>query len=199
MAYTLQMGREGMTERVGMVVRSEGELEEKLSGYVAGKEEVEGVYRGQGKKNHEEGMRLFSSDADLQETVGKWIENGKYEKLLELWVRGVEVEWGRMYGERKPRRMSLPTYPFAREHYWIEAGVGSGEWDRGGERESVLHPLVHRNTSDLREQRYSTTLTGEEFFLADHEVAGKRWEKQKVLPAAGVPGNGASSDRAGLA
>ena len=28
MAYTLQMGREGMTERFGMVVRSVGELEE---------------------------------------------------------------------------------------------------------------------------------------------------------------------------
>ena len=49
MAYTLQMGREGMGERAGMVVRSVGELEEKLSGYVAGKEELEGVYRGQGK------------------------------------------------------------------------------------------------------------------------------------------------------
>ena len=90
-----RVGREGMAERVGMVVRSVAELEEKLSGYVAGKEEVEGVYRGQGKTNHEEGMRLFSSDEDLQETVGKWIESGKYEKLLELWVRGVEVEWGR--------------------------------------------------------------------------------------------------------
>src|ERR1051326_946463 len=172
-----------MTERVGMVVRSMSKLEEKLSAYVAGKENLEGVYRG-GKRNHEEGMGLFSSDTDLQETVRKWIESGKYEKLLELWVRGVEVEWGRMYGERKPRRMSLPTYPFAREHYWIEGRAESGKSDRGGERESVLHPLVHRNTSDLSEQRYSTTLTGEEFFLAGHEVAGKDGEKQKVLPAA---------------
>ena len=49
MAYTLQMGREGMTERVGMVVRSVGELEEKLSVW-AGKEELEGVYRGTGEE-----------------------------------------------------------------------------------------------------------------------------------------------------
>ena len=188
MAYTLQVGREGMGERVGMVVRSVAELEEKLSGYVAGKEEVEGVYRGQGKTNHQEGMRLFSSDADLQEMVGKWIESGKYEKLLELWVRGVEVEWGRMYGERKPRRISLPTYPFARERYWIEAGEGRGKGEvgerRGVEAVAVLHPLVQRNTSDLKEQRYSTRLTGEEFFLAGHEVAVNGSGKQKVLPAA---------------
>src|SRR5579864_3415403 len=185
--YTLQVGREAMEERFGMVVKSVAELKEKLTGYVAGKGKVEGAYRGQ-KTNNEEGMRLFSSDEDLQETVRKWMERGKYGKVLELWVRGVEVEWGRMYGERKPRRMSLPTYPFAREHYWIEGGVGKGKWNRGtgmgtGTGE-VLHPLVHRNTSDLREQRYSTRLTGEEFFLADHEVAGKGSGKEKVLPAA---------------
>src|SRR5579864_9564516 len=186
--YTLQVGREAMEERFGMVVKSVAELKEKLTGYVAGKGKVEGVYRGQGKRSRDEGMRLFSSDEDLQETVRKWMERGKYGKVLELWVRGVEVEWGRMYGERKTRRMSLPTYPFAREHYWIEGGVGKGKWNRGtgmgtGTGE-VLHPLIHRNTSDLREQRYSTRLTGEEFFLADHEVAGKGSGKEKVLPAA---------------
>jgi len=81
-----------------MVVRSVGELEEKLQGIVAGKEEVEGVYRAQGKKNTSEGMRLFSSDEDMQEAVGKWMEKGKYGKLLGLWVRGAEVEWGGCMG-----------------------------------------------------------------------------------------------------
>ena len=88
----------------------------------------------------------------------------------------------------KPRRMSLPTYPFARERYWIEAGEGRGKGERGAERKgveavAVLHPLVQRNTSDLKEQRYSTRLTGEEFFLAEHEVAVNGSGKQRVLPA----------------
>ena len=30
--------------------------------------------------------------------------------------------------------------------------------------DKVLHPLLHRNTSDLSEQRYSSMFTGEEFF-----------------------------------
>src|SRR5436190_1503955 len=47
----------------------------------------------------------------------------------------------------------------------------------GAAAASVLHPLLQRNTSDLSEQRYSSTLTGDEFFLADHRVKG-----QKVLP-----------------
>src|SRR5207302_10578248 len=102
---------------------------------------------------------------------------------------GAELEWVRLYGERKPRRMSLPTYPFARERYWIEAGEGRGKRERGAERRvieavAVLHPLVQRNTSDLKEQRYSTSLTGEEFFLAGHEVAVNGSGKRKVMPAA---------------
>src|SRR6267154_550487 len=47
---------------------------------------------------------------------------------------------------------------------------------------SVLHPLVHRNTSDLSEQRYSSTFTGEEFFLTDHQVRAEGHTGQKVLP-----------------
>ncbi|HEX8619041.1 MAG TPA: hypothetical protein VF911_15765, partial [Thermoanaerobaculia bacterium] len=31
---------------------------------------------------------------------------------------------------------------------------------------AVIHPLLHRNTSDLDGQRYASTLTGDEFFLA---------------------------------
>src|SRR6267154_2035512 len=48
---------------------------------------------------------------------------------------------------------------------------------------SVLHPLVHRNTSDLNEQRYSSTFTGEEFFLTDHQVKAEGQAARKVLPA----------------
>jgi len=55
MAYTLQVGREGMGERVGMVVRSVGELEEKLAGYVAGKEEVRGSIARRGRKTTTKG------------------------------------------------------------------------------------------------------------------------------------------------
>src|ERR1700733_2869018 len=39
---------------------------------------------------------------------------------------------------------------------------------------SVLHPLLHRNTSDLSVQRFSTRLSGEEFYLRDHVVSGAR-------------------------
>src|SRR5262249_5070807 len=46
---------------------------------------------------------------------------GKFGKLLDLWVKGLAFDWSGLYGETRPRRLSLPTYPFARERYWLPA------------------------------------------------------------------------------
>ena len=152
---------------------------EKLEEYVAGKQGIEDVYQGQVKGN-KEFLSLFSNDADLQQAVERWISNRKVAKLLELWVKGLEVDWSKLYGESRPQRMRLPAYPFARERYWIEtAAVGKQAAVNGAATATaVLHPLLHSNTSDLREQSYSVTFSGEEFFLKDHQV-----EDHRVLPA----------------
>src|SRR5579864_4366000 len=182
MGYTLQVGREGMEERVGMVVSTVEELKAKLAGYVeGGKEEMEGVYEGQVKRNRE-ALSLFSRDADLQQTVEKWLAKKKFSKLLELWVNGLEVEWSKLYGEEKPQRMSLPTYPFARERYWIDTTNAYGTVNGNATASAVLHPLLHHNTSDLSEQRYTSSFTGEEFFLKDHQVSMSGNTVQKVFP-----------------
>ena len=47
MAYTLQVGREAMDERLGFVVSSVEQLAEKLEAYVAGEQGIEDVYQGQ--------------------------------------------------------------------------------------------------------------------------------------------------------
>lgn len=39
-----------------------------------------------------------------------------------VWSRGVEIDWNSLYPGGVPRRVALPTYPFARQRYWIEAG-----------------------------------------------------------------------------
>jgi polyketide synthase PksN len=170
MAYTLQVGREAMEERLCFAVGSVGQLVEKLQAYVAGDVDIEDAYYGEVRRNRE-ALSLFSAD-DLQQTVDRWIANGQLAKLAELWARGMDLDWTRLYREAIPRRISLPTYPFAKERYWIDVAAS-----RQGPTAAVLHPLLHGNTSDLLEQRYGSTFTGEEFFLAEHQVTG-----QKVLP-----------------
>ena len=38
----------------------------------------------------------------------------------------------------------------------------------------AIHPLLQQNTSTLTTQRFSSTFTGEEFFLKDQVVQGRR-------------------------
>ena len=174
-AYTLQVGREAMEERLGLVVETQQELRQKLQRYLDGEQDIEGVYQGKGRGSRELGAIFGGDDEGLRQAIDVWTDRQDYAKVLQLWVRGVDVDWKRMYAgqARKPRRISLPTYPFAKERYWIEmrqpAAASAGA--------SWLHPLVHANTSNLYEQRYSSHFSGQEYFLADHVING-----HKILP-----------------
>jgi len=179
MAYTLQIGREAMEERLGVLAGSVEQLADKLEAYVRGEPEIDEVYRGQVKRGKET-MGIISQDGDAKEAVvATWIAGGKLSGLLELWVDGLELDWNRLHGEVKPRRIVLPLYPFAKERYWIETETAGHELAAI----AVIHPLLHSNTSDLSEQRYSSTFTGDEFFLTDHRVR-TNGSPQKILPGA---------------
>ncbi|MGE7057580.1 polyketide synthase dehydratase domain-containing protein, partial [Paenibacillus glucanolyticus] len=172
-AYTLQVGREAMEDRLAMIVGSVDDLKAKLHEFANGCDSIKDTFRGQVKRNKET-MSLLEADEEIQDAIVRWIQRGKYAKLLNLWVRGLSVDWGQIYGEVKPSRIGLPTYPFAGEPYWIpEAGVDA-ETSRPAEASaaSVVHPLLHRNTSDLSGLRFTSMYTGNEFFLKDHVVKG---------------------------
>ncbi|GCF07146.1 hypothetical protein KDI_07100 [Dictyobacter arantiisoli] len=116
-AYTLQVGREAMEERLALLVHSLADLQEKLQAFVSGKEDIADLYRGQVKQNQET-ITLFADD-ELQIAVKRWIEARKYTKIADLWARGLTFDWNYFYDQHKPGRISLPTYPFARERYWM--------------------------------------------------------------------------------
>ncbi len=54
-----------------------------------------------------------------------------------LWAAGAALDWTAMHGPARPRRVPLPTYPFQRQRFWVEAGprqaasAGEGR-DRAG-------------------------------------------------------------------
>ncbi|MBC9915661.1 polyketide synthase dehydratase domain-containing protein, partial [Chitinophaga varians] len=86
------------------------------------------------------------------------------------------LDWRRFYPGATPQRIGLPVYPFAKERYWIQEAADAPV--AGNEKAvGILHPLVHSNTSDFSQQRFSAVFSGEEFFLRDHQVL-----QQRVLP-----------------
>jgi polyketide synthase PksN len=120
LAYTLQVGRDAMKERLAMEVSSLRELKDNLAAFVAG-ETPAGVYRGQVYDNIE---TLNDDGEDENEFVERCVARREYSKLLETWTKGKVIKWDALYlhedaAANHPGRISLPAYPFARERYWI--------------------------------------------------------------------------------
>jgi len=174
-AYTLQVGRDAMEERLAVLATSTEELVEKLTTFIVGRADIDGLYQGRVKENKE--ILETMADEDMSSIVEIWLRKRKYRKLLALWVQGLPVAWNKLYHGARIGRVSLPSYPFAKERYWITRSADNLDNRDAAHGLAQLHPLLHENTSDLSEERFSSTFTGLEFFLADHIVKG-----QRVLP-----------------
>jgi benzoate-CoA ligase family protein len=61
--------------------------------------------------------------------------------LGEVWVRGVNVDWGRVLAGSATKRVGLPSYAFQRKRFWLDAGAGVGDVTSIG-LDVVDHPLL---------------------------------------------------------
>jgi acyl transferase domain-containing protein len=143
MAFTLQVGRAAMEYRLAIEADSREVLLQRLEEFVD-KQVSRGVYTGQVKRGTNDAM-LFEADEDGQSLLYIWLQKKQLKKLAQVWVRGVNIDWMLLYstgsGQARgkgaiplstptapvlPYRISLPTYPFAREGYWIPAHHSRG-------------------------------------------------------------------------
>ncbi|MCW3466423.1 SDR family NAD(P)-dependent oxidoreductase [Chitinophaga nivalis] len=167
-AFTLQTGREAMEERLAIIAATAESLQEQLLAFLepsAGN--TTHIFQGRikGRKN------ITHQEPDA--TISTWLEQKNYPALLTKWIEGAVIDWHQLYTTALPRRISLPTYPFAAERYWLPDQLVPAQ----PAAVAVLHPLLHRNTSTLTVQKFSSGFSGEEFFLRDHVVS-----KQRMLP-----------------
>ncbi|WP_089103856.1 SDR family NAD(P)-dependent oxidoreductase [Streptomyces hyaluromycini] len=177
-AYTLQTGREALRNRMGVVVRSVSELEAVLRAFGAGQDD-ERVHR-------ERVDAAGQPDVDSAGRASTGPGEPAHEHCVRLvagWVSGETTDWEALYDTR-PAIVSLPTYPFARERYWIPADATGPATDQPARPlpptdVPAHHPLLHTDVSDDEGPRFRATFSGEEFFLAEHEVKGRR-----ILPGA---------------
>ena len=79
LAYTLQIGREAMEERLGFVARSLDEVANKLQDFLD-RDPSAGLYRGQIKSTRE-ALTSSAADAEMAGTIDTCLRNGEYEKL----------------------------------------------------------------------------------------------------------------------
>ncbi len=94
--------------------------------------------------------------------------------LGEAWVRGVDVDWARVFDGSGAQRVALPPYAFQRERYWLTAGPPAGDVAAAGQ-ERAGHPLLGAAVAlaDSDGRLFTGRLSLETHpWLADHVVAG---------------------------
>ncbi|HSN96684.1 MAG TPA: SDR family NAD(P)-dependent oxidoreductase, partial [Candidatus Nanopelagicales bacterium] len=116
LCYTLQVGREPMAARLAVVGADLAALAQGLASFLTG-ETRPGVFRGHVKHDR---SRLTALEAMPRPALVPGIHAAGLERWAELWVAGGEVPWNDLHPQSPPQRMSLPTYPFARESYWVD-------------------------------------------------------------------------------
>ncbi|MGA8164524.1 MAG: SDR family NAD(P)-dependent oxidoreductase, partial [Waddliaceae bacterium] len=182
-SYTLQVGRHHFSHRCAIVIE---DLEDAVYVYnkVKGGERPSNVFQGtvrlevNGQKIIEQSITdLLIKSRSLEKDPTTYREI--LCALADFYCQGYDISWDLLYGEEKPRRIPAPTYPFAREHYWIKAQDTKVNGLVQSSSRGHFNPLLQENTSTLSQQCYRSTFTGEEFFLNDHRVKG-----EKILPGA---------------
>jgi len=141
LAYTLQVGRDAMRHRWATVVESLDQLRHRLTAF------LDGVTDGKSKleAGHKAGPAIAASLPP--------------DQLAARWLAGDEVNWAALAAPGR-RRLRLPTYPFARDTYHINASFSGSAAARA--------PSI-----------FSWRLSSEDFVLRDHRVGGTR-----ILPGA---------------
>ncbi|WP_432150235.1 amino acid adenylation domain-containing protein [Streptomyces sp. bgisy029] len=120
LAYTLQVGRRAMAERVVFVANDVDGLIAGLQDYV--ERGARGtVFEGTARRPEDELRAMFDRPGELRDLVAGWLERGEWDKIAPLWVNGIDVDWHAYHRAHPSARVSLPTYPFAAKRYWPAA------------------------------------------------------------------------------
>ncbi|MEW5817933.1 MAG: SDR family NAD(P)-dependent oxidoreductase, partial [Spirochaetota bacterium] len=145
--------------------------------------EIEGLYTG--SRQAQSKAELLIDGEEGEEFIKRLIAARKLTKLAQLWVMGMEIRWDLLhsaspcsYQARKPRRISLPPYPFAKERYWMPENSQGYDGQMQG-----LHPLLDKIVPSLSLHEglvFQKTLQYTDLVVREHKVKG-----QSLLPGVG--------------
>ncbi|MFF3763570.1 SDR family NAD(P)-dependent oxidoreductase [Streptomyces sp. NPDC001922] len=126
------------------------------------------------------GVQETADAVDRQVTAVGTLRRGEGgpERLLtslaEAWCAGVDVDWRTVFEGTGARRVDLPTYPFQRRRYWLDAVQGAADVGAAG-MVSADHPLLGAATELAEADSYLFTgrlSLRSHPWLADHAVWG---------------------------
>jgi polyketide synthase PksN len=138
-AWTSQAGRTPMAERLAIVANDRDDLLDKLRRWAGGTGAPAGVFEGNPRDARQGAVSLIDGEAGSA-FVRMTLAQRDLPRLAGLWIAGIGVDWAALHEGSRPRRVSLPTYPFERERYWIDAVPVAAT--SAGQVEPAVEPTV---------------------------------------------------------
>ena len=143
-AYTLQVGREPLAQRLAFVARDRQDLRATAE---ACRRALDKGHRGDTARAVGALTELFSGPAGAT-FVASLVESRDLDRLALLWTQGCQIPWRRLQGPAEPGRVGLPGYPFARERYWAtdvqDSPIAASAAPIADPPESGLAPAIRR-------------------------------------------------------
>ena len=117
----------------------------------------------------------------LPKDVGVWLPSlrlgvDEWQQMLsslgELYVQGAKVDWLRFDQDYNCKKVTLPTYPFQRQKYWVESNGYKKDVLEIYQKAKDIHPLLgHRVNNAGKQQIFESFLKTENpAYLTDHKV-----------------------------
>ncbi len=184
LAFTLQVGRRALEERVVFVVPDLRELQQKLVAFAEDDALPERCWRGYGAggSGKESGRDTgFMSADDSTALLQRWVEQRAFHKIARFWTEGFHVDWYQLYPIAAPCRISLPGYPFARERHWIQAPEDLGRIAHDASSAETSSPTASTAASAHQEEREELMLFTESWQKMPHPAASRQHPGFKTL------------------
>ncbi|MFN3647966.1 MAG: amino acid adenylation domain-containing protein [Armatimonadota bacterium] len=182
-AYTSHTGRAQFRYRAAVIARDAEEARSRLLALAEGAP-AEGLLTGEVQPDPQsEPMQWPGEEAS---SLGRSDWSDLLSRAGRAWVAGVSVDWEAYDAGRGRRKLSLPSYPFQRERFWVETlpeAPAPAHAAPARQALPALHPLLGTPVPQpgSRERRFEARIGRQEpAYLADHCVTDR-----VVFPAAG--------------
>jgi polyketide synthase PksL len=176
LSFTLQAGRTALPCRLAAIAASAAELRAALEAFSAGS-------GGAGVRFVPNVLEVEAPDAA---PLDRACRDGDLGALAAAWTAGATIDWALLWGDRPPRRLALPTYPFEKLRCWVEIDPEAPSVLDPEAHRRKLHPLIGRNLSDLHGVGFATDLHLEDLLDWRYLRDGRPHLVETLLPEAAL-------------
>lgn len=153
LAYTLQVGRDELDERLAVIASDFKSYRQGLIDYIDKSTENQNIYYGN-INDYTDKLNNFLESDIVTEYKKQLFSEKDYQKIAELWIMGVSFEWEELYSGTNIKRLSLPTYPFAQTRCWVTSPSEDGrlissvtenkDASTGNAAQEIARPIVKK-------------------------------------------------------